>query len=247
MTIGTQLTYPELEYLNTHTSRAAAPTAEDTSSSSRLFYATSISGLYGFCFADLGESYTFTVQQERSTTGLPKTGTETRTRTAVSVTPATSKEGKVITDTILKSESYVPASRLVVTPDFPTPISLGPLFQTARRLLKVSPLLPVFLGLFQIQSKNANDQEAPHVTSAQLKEAALGYARLLQIPAGVVTDAIVDSFLATLNAELSPVAAILGGVVAQQVLNAISKKQQPLQNFLVFDGVASTGPVYTLL
>lgn len=235
VTLGTQLTYPEIEYINTHTSRSTI-----SDSSHHLFYAASISGFYGYCFVDLGDNYNFTIQQERAITGLPNPGPESRTRAIVSVTPATSKEGNIITDTILKSEKYVPISRLVVEPESSTPISLGTLFEAKRRALKVSPLLLVVLAVFQLESKNKE------LTAGNIKTAALDYAQILKLPTEIVTDQAVETFLATKGAEISPVAAVLGGVVAQQILNAISRKQQPLQNLLVFDGVASTGPVYTV-
>lgn len=48
------------------------------------------------------------------------------------------------------------------------------------------------------------------------------------------------------TSELAPVAAILGGVLAQDVINVLGKREQPLQNFLVFDGEVNAGPVLCL-
>ena len=53
-------------------------------------------------------------------------------------------------------------------------------------------------------------------------------------------------FLQNLGAELSPVAAFLGGSLAQDVINVLSAREQPLQNMLLFDGEKSIGPIYPL-
>jgi ubiquitin-like 1-activating enzyme E1 A len=54
------------------------------------------------------------------------------------------------------------------------------------------------------------------------------------------------SFVENSTAELSPVAAILGGILAQDVINVLAKLEQPIQNLLVFDGDISAAPVIVL-
>ena len=56
----------------------------------------------------------------------------------------------------------------------------------------------------------------------------------------------ISSFIEGCSAELAPVAAILGGVLAQDVINVLGKREQPLQNILVFDGDMSTAPILAL-
>ncbi|KAJ5363321.1 hypothetical protein N7541_004165 [Penicillium brevicompactum] len=51
---------------------------------------------------------------------------------------------------------------------------------------------------------------------------------------------------ANLGSELSPVAAFLGGSLAQDVINVLSAREQPLQNILLFDGEKMVGPIYPL-
>ena len=43
-------------------------------------------------------------------------------------------------------------------------------------------------------------------------------------------------FLQNLGAEISPAVAFLGGHLAQDVINVLGQREQPLQNFLLFDG-----------
>ncbi|KAL2164202.1 hypothetical protein VTH06DRAFT_3418 [Thermothelomyces fergusii] len=46
--------------------------------------------------------------------------------------------------------------------------------------------------------------------------------------------------------EVSPVAAVLGGQLAQDVINVLGRSQQPVQNLVIFDGDALEAAVYAL-
>ena len=46
--------------------------------------------------------------------------------------------------------------------------------------------------------------------------------------------------------ELSPVAAILGGIIGQELVKAISKKDEPVFNFFVFNGEECQGAITTM-
>lgn len=41
--------------------------------------------------------------------------------------------------------------------------------------------------------------------------------------------------------EFAPTAAILGGLLAQDILRALSRKEKPVMNFLAVDSMAGTG------
>jgi len=45
----------------------------------------------------------------------------------------------------------------------------------------------------------------------------------------------------TASHEFSPVCAVLGGLLAQDVLKALGRREAPLDNFFVFDGVTGAG------
>ena len=68
---------------------------------------------------------------------------------------------------------------------------------------------------------------------------------------GTTVTAFSDVHLNTVintTAELSPVAAIVGGILAAEILKAISKKDKPLFNFFLYDGMETTGmPCHVLL
>ena len=61
-------------------------------------------------------------------------------------------------------------------------------------------------------------------------------------PAGVSADDV-QTVAQQWGMELSPVAAVLGGVIGQEVVKALSCKDEPLCNVFVFDGRDGTGAV----
>ena len=61
----------------------------------------------------------------------------------------------------------------------------------------------------------------------------------LCLPSAVCTSAHVRDFVAHLAfPDLSGVAAVVGGILSQDVLNVLGRKEMPLKNWLVFDGSA---------
>ena len=68
----------------------------------------------------------------------------------------------------------------------------------------------------------------------------------LQLPPETLRSEFLRSFLQNLGSELAPVTAFLGGMLAQDVINVLGQREQPIQNFLLFDGEESAGPVYAL-
>lgn len=164
-----------------------------------------------------------------------KVGPENATRTIESVTSR--KEGSGYIDTVIKSETYKPIAEALKSTSC-TSNSTRKL--TARRALKVSPLLPALLAVWSLQ------KDSVELEAAKVQEKAEEFARQLGLPAGIIDKDTVSSFAAHFGVEVSPVAAVLGGIIGQEVLNYISKKQQPLQNLLIFNGDTTTGPIYCL-
>ena len=70
--------------------------------------------------------------------------------------------------------------------------------------------------------------------------------RELGLPEGLIKAEFVRAFVENATAELSPVASVLGGLLAQDAINTLSQLEQPIQNLLVFDGDVSAAPVIVL-
>ncbi|XP_064407066.1 SUMO-activating enzyme subunit 1-like [Halichondria panicea] len=63
---------------------------------------------------------------------------------------------------------------------------------------------------------------------------------------GISKDLFEESFVRHCNSELSPVCAIVGGVLGQEIIKAISAKDIPYNNWFLYNGVNSTGIVETI-
>lgn len=57
---------------------------------------------------------------------------------------------------------------------------------------------------------------------------------------------VANRLLETVDTQLSPVAAVMGGIVAQEILNLLGGQQAPIDNFMVYDGDTGAGPVFSL-
>ncbi|WBW72315.1 SUMO activating enzyme E1-type Rad31 [Schizosaccharomyces osmophilus] len=65
-------------------------------------------------------------------------------------------------------------------------------------------------------------------------------------PNVILNQDFLNDFSQNSNFQWMPVISIIGGVVAQDALNSISKRQYPIDNFWIFDAETSSGPVYKL-
>ncbi|KAF4341433.1 ubiquitin-like 1-activating enzyme E1 A [Fusarium beomiforme] len=203
----------------------------------KAFYAAGCHGLYGFIFSDLIE-HDYVIQRDLGNVPT-STGPETRTRTIVDV--QTRKEGPKTIESVTKRELYSTwflASDLAGLPAEYT--------QSKRRLKSVTPALSCLRALWefmQIQNgrvpSNRDDLKLFTQIATQ-KHKALG------LPSETLRPEFLRSFLQNLVSEISPVAAILGGQLAQDVINVLGQTQQPIQNMVVFDGTTMEALMYPL-
>ncbi|KAF2639047.1 hypothetical protein P280DRAFT_403849 [Massarina eburnea CBS 473.64] len=202
----------------------------------RPFYVGGTQGLYGYIFADLG-THEFVIERTKSnkTTQLVP---ETATRSVIDV--KYKQDGKNSIELVTKRELYTPLLLVNTSP-------LAPEMQLPRKLMKVHPLLTCVRTLWDWQ-RNGNGL-FPALNDAALKQfttlAKEKHAEL-KLPPETLTGDFLKSFLANLGSELAPVTAFLGGQLAQDVINVLGKREQPIQNLMLFDGEDCTGPVYAL-
>lgn len=204
--------------------------------STRPFYAAGSHGFYGFVFADLIE-HTFTITRDKGNM-ITKIGPESATRSIISST--TRKENDKQLEQVTKHESYQP---MILANTSPLPPSY---LNNRRRLRSVTPLLPCLRALWDFerttgrQPSHSADDLRLFTTLATQKCAEL------QLPPEFLKSEFLRSFLQNIYGELSPVCAVLGAHLAQDVINVLGKREQPVQNMMFFDGESSTAPVYAL-
>lgn len=206
---------------------------------SRPFYAAAIHGFYGYIFADL-VVHEFVVEREKSNVAAAKR-LETMTRSVVDVTTRREPSGKQ-TESVRKQEVYCPLM-LANTSPLPPDIS-----GNRRKLKGVPALLPCLRALAEFQASyggrlptHTGQDIALFATLAKNKCAEL------QLPVETtLTSEFLRSFLANIGAELNPTAACVGGRLSEDVINVLGKREQPIQNFALFDGENLVGKIYCL-
>jgi len=217
------------------------------------FYAAGAHGMYGFIFADL-IAHTFTVTRERPTTaagggggggGAPATrpgAVESLTRSVVAVatTRGDDGDGKTV-ELLTKRETYQP---FILANTSPLSASL---LRHPRRLRRVTPLLPCLRALWEFETLHSRPPSpSSHEDLRAFTTLATVKARELSLPLDVLRSDFLRSFMQNAYAELAPVAAVLGGRLAQDVINVLGAREQPIQNLLLFDGEASAAPIFAL-
>jgi ubiquitin-like 1-activating enzyme E1 A len=205
----------------------------------RKFYAAETHGLYGYIFADL---VIHQFIQERLQPNVPtQVGKrETTSRSIIGVSEKTENGKKM--EVVTKQEEYSP---FLLTNLSPLPAEST---KTVSKRRKVTPLLTCLRALFDFQSQNGGRFPALNRQQdlALFTKLAQDKHLELQLPMETMTSEVLRSFLMNLGAELSPVVAYLGGRLAQDVINVLGQREQPLQNFLLFDGENFASPVYSL-
>jgi ubiquitin-like 1-activating enzyme E1 A len=203
----------------------------------RPFYAGGVHGLYGFIFADLG-SHDYVIEREKSNMET-RLGPESSTRSVIHTT--TKKENGKIIEMVTKREVYTPLL-LANTAPLPNEIRNSP-----RNLRRVHPLLTCLRALWEYQRKGQGLYPShDHADLQAFTLLATEKHKELQLPADTLRSEFLRSFLQNLGSEFAPVSACIGGFLAQDVINVLGQREQPIQNLSLFDGDSLEGPIYSL-
>ncbi|KAI5306794.1 hypothetical protein KEM56_007088 [Ascosphaera pollenicola] len=225
--IGTDLDFNSMANIN-----AACRVAN------RPSYVAGVHGFYGFIFSDL-ISHDFVIERQKSNVKNPSM-VETKTRRILSVTEKKEDDNRIM-EVVTKREEYHP---LLLANTSPLPEEFT---QTLRKRRQVSPLLTCLRALWEYE--RSHDGAYPTFSRESLESfTQLANERHLELrlDPDTLTSEFLRSFIQNLGSEISPVAAFLGGALAQDVINVLSGREQPLQNVLVFDGEKNAAPIYPL-
>lgn len=202
----------------------------------RAFYAAGSHGMYGFIFADLIE-HDYVIERQRSnvTTALKA---ESRTRSVIAVSP---KKDDNRVELVTKRELY---STWYLSSDAALPAEIT---KSPRRRKAVTPAISCLRALWDFTLKygylprpnNRQDLEEFTKTVGE-KHKALG------LPGESLRSEILRSFMQSMGCEIAPVTAIIGGQLAQDVINVLSQSQQPIQNMVILDGNTMDATMYPL-
>ncbi|KAL2362932.1 hypothetical protein RJZ56_004185 [Blastomyces dermatitidis] len=198
------------------------------------FYAAGVHGFYGYIFSDL-ITHDFVIEREKS--NVAAAAIETPTRTVLDV--KTKKENDKMIEMITKREVYCP---LMLSNTSPLPQEFT---KVRRKRLQVTPLLTCLRALWEFQRENNGRLPAKDDLETFIRLTNDRHLEL-RLDISTLTAEFIRSFLDNLGSELSPVSAFLGGSLAQDVINVLGAREQPLQNLLLFDGERSVAPIYSL-
>ncbi|XP_037090598.1 SUMO-activating enzyme subunit 1-like [Pollicipes pollicipes] len=184
-----------------------------------LFFAGDVYGFYGFMFADLGlHEFVEEIPLPARKPGEPE---HKRQRSDVECR------------TVKRSLQFRPID-----------VALSIDWTTAERQQTLKRTSSIFFVIRVLQAFRAEQGRRPLPGSA-----AADAAHLLRLRSdvagrlGVPADKIGDEFTSLCLGELSPACAVVGGVLAQEVIKALSQKDKPLNNFFLFNGRNSEGVV----
>ncbi|KAI9818543.1 MAG: hypothetical protein M1827_000602 [Pycnora praestabilis] len=204
--------------------------------SNRPFYAVGTHGMYGYIFADL-ICHDYVIEREKA--NVPTVlKPESATRSVVAAT--TKKENGKLIEMVTKRELYSP---IILANSSPLPPEY---LNNRRKLRQVTPVLTCLKALWEFQRISGALPTHSHADLELFTTLATEKHRELQLPPETLRSDFLRSFLQNLGSELAPVTAFLGGQLAQDVINVLGQREQPIQNFVLFDGEESRGPVYAL-
>ncbi|EDO19246.1 hypothetical protein Kpol_1050p106 [Vanderwaltozyma polyspora DSM 70294] len=107
-----------------------------------------------------------------------------------------------------------------------------------RQLKRLSGAVPLTFAKFNLQ----NNQACP--TSEELRKSMQAISNKFGVPVENIKDEYFEQFANQSGIEFAPVSAVIGGAVAQDVINVFGKRQSPICNFIIFDGITLDMPIY---
>ena len=192
--------------------------------------------MYGYIFADL-ISHDYVIEREKSNRPTALVA-ETLTRSIIA-TNTKRENGKVI-EMVSKREIYSP---ILLANTSPLPADQ---VNSRRRKLQVPPLLSCLRALWEFYSISGAMPSHTRADLSLFTSLATEKHKELQLPVETLHAEFLRSFLQNIGSEIAPVTAFLGGQLAQDVINVLGLREQPIQNFLLFDGEESKGPIFAL-
>lgn len=192
------------------------------------FFCGDVYGYYGYMFTDLGlHDYAEEV---------PKTAHKHEEPSDKGDGEPASKKAKVDEHETTVVKKSVQFSRLKEALELDWKST-----EASKRLRRTPNTFFVVQVILNFMEKNSR---RPDITTAQQDtEELLGAKSEVLDKIGVSADKISDDFATHCFAELSPVCAVVGGVLGQEIIKAVSHKDLPHNNFFFYNGVDGEGLV----
>lgn len=194
-------------------------------------YSVGISGLFSYAFVDLKE-YTYKVETATKPTSLN-----------------IPKQASVVQSVELDTGNYSTSVKQVFKP-FKQVLEA---VQTPEPFAKMRPknkaqvpgYLPLLFAGWAYEQTNPGKSWG-NLGAKELYDLGVEHCSKLQLPLGGISEDLAQQVLTSKDAEIATTASIMGGCIAQEVLNYLARSQIPIDNFLVFDGINGDSLIYRL-
>lgn len=218
--IGTELAKSEMLTLNEYTRNLNIP-----------LYVCGLHGMFGYIMSDLIH-HTATSEKDAGNQPREPNTKINRCKTITNV-DYNKEENKEIVTIV---DEFIPILEIFKSKELPKQLN-------RRQMKRLSAAFPLIFALFDIpRLENPEDTIDIEELRNKLKEVCAQF----EIPETVINDEYLRLFSNQAYTEFSPVSAILGGCLAQDVIQFLSKKESPLNNCLILDAVKSEMPIYLL-
>ncbi|XP_074023764.1 SUMO-activating enzyme subunit 1 isoform X2 [Numenius arquata] len=187
------------------------------------FFTGDVFGYHGYMFADLGE-HEFVEEKTKVTKVTP----------GVEDGPDT-KKAKLDSETTMRVVFCRLKEALAV--DWSGE-------KTAAVAKRTAPDYFLLQVLLKFRTENGRDPSPQNYS--QDSELLLQLRRDILESLGVSADLLPDEFVSYCFSEMAPVCAVVGGVLGQEVVKALSQRDPPHNNFFFFDGIKGNGIVECL-
>ncbi|CAG8607816.1 13162_t:CDS:2 [Ambispora leptoticha] len=112
-------------------------------------------------------------------------------------------------------------------------------FKKLKKISEVLWAIPIIWKFQQKEGRLPNPEDTSNDETSdfmKLRSISNEYLKSINVEPSLFTNGV--------SAEISPVCAIVGGILAQDILKALSQKGPPINNFFVFNGTDCSGIVY---
>ncbi|KAF6028352.1 SAE1 [Bugula neritina] len=192
------------------------------------FFCGSVFGFYGFMFSDLGtHEYAEEIKVSKSDTSNGPTAAKQRR--------LNSSNSKPETETVtVKNTSHFESFKSTLSVDWST--------LTPKQLKKTSHIYFITRSLLEFSTKSGHKPKMGDIDKllAQCTETMTN----LKLDPSLLLDKFTPSMACT--PEMSPVCAVIGGVLGQEILKAVSQKDAPHNNYFLFNPENNAGIVETI-
>ncbi|XP_013780857.1 SUMO-activating enzyme subunit 1-like [Limulus polyphemus] len=189
------------------------------------FYCGGVWGFFGYVFTDLGKQHTF-VEEIPVKIEQPVYGESGEPM------PKKPRSEEKTTQMVKKTVEFVPLEKALAVKSGKAGVGID------RRTSSIFLLTHV---LFRFLSNHKRPPLPQNRTTDTAELIKLRDETLDDL--GVDRTRLGDVFLDKTFGELSPICAVVGGVLSQDIIKAVSAKDAPLKNFFLFDGQDGSGVV----